>query len=119
MQKLYENYADNVSQLDRILRVGESFDIIKKRLVFGGGEATFYYIDGFIKDTVMQKLMMHFLSIKKLPHSARAFLDEALPYVETGESESVDVIVQSVLSGAAVMLASSFGASAVIIDART
>ena len=119
MQKLYREYAQNVAELDKLLRIDESFDLIKKRLVFGAGEATFYYIDGFIKDTVMQKLMMHFLSIKKLPQSARDFLDEALPYVETGESDHFDVIVQAVLSGAAVMLASSFGASAVIIDART
>ena len=119
MQKLYEEYAQNVAELDKLLRIDESFDLIKKRLVFGAGEATFYYIDGFIKDTVMQKLMMHFLSIKKLPQSALDFLDEALPYVETGKSERFDVIVQAVLSGAAVMLASSFGSSAIIIDART
>lgn len=119
MRKLYGGYAENVAELDKLLRVNESFDIIKKRLVFGGGEATFYYIDGFIKDTVMQKLMMHFLSIKKLPHSANEFLDENLPYVETDASDDVDLLIQMVLSGAAVMLASTFGASAAIIDART
>ena len=119
MRKLYSGYAENVAEFDKLLRVNESFDIIKKRLVFGGGEATFYYIDGFIKDTVMQKLMMHFLSIKKLPHSANEFLDENLPYVETDASDDVDLLIQMVLSGAAVMLGSTFGASAAIIDART
>ena len=119
MQKLGENYLENVKVFDSVLRVRESFDLIKKRLVFGDGEATFYYIDGFIKDTVMQKLMMHFLSLKKLPPSAREFTDRSLPYVETSVSSDLPLLVQSVLSGACVMLAPTFGACGVIIDART
>ena len=119
MRKLGENYDENVKAFDKILRVNESFDLIKKRLVFGDGEATFYYIDGFIKDTVMQKLMMHFLSLKKLPPSAREFIDRSLPYVETSESSDVDLLVQMALSGTCVMLGSPFGAYGVVIDART
>lgn len=119
MRKLGENYAQNVKVFDKTLRVDESFDLIKKRLVFGDGEATFYYIDGFIKDTVMQKLMMHFLSLKKLPPSAKEFIDRSLPYVETSETADMDLLIQMALSGACVMLGSTFGTYGVIIDART
>ncbi len=119
MKKLGTSYAENVKAFDTLLRVDESFDLIKKRLVIGDGEATFYYIDGFIKDTVMQKLMMHFLSLKKLPRSAREFIDNSLPYVETDETDNVDLLIQMALSGACVMLGSSLGAYGVIIDART
>jgi len=119
MRKLGENYKDNVKLFDTELRVNESFDLIKKRLVIGDGEATFYYIDGFIKDTVMQKLMMHFLSLKKLPRTAREFIDNSLPYVETDETENLDLLLQMALSGACVMLGSTFGSYGVIIDART
>ena len=118
MQRLYREYAENAAELDKLLRVDESFDLIKRRLVFGTGEVTFYYIDGFVKDTAMQKLMLHFLSIKKLPQSARDFIDEAIPYVEASESDNFDAAVTAVLSGAAVMLASSFNSSAIIINAR-
>ena len=119
MQKFSADYEENVKTFDRLLRVDESFDIIKKRLILGDGEATFYYIDGFIKDTVMQKLMMHFLSIKKMPDSAKKFIDGNLPYVETSETEDVSLLLQSVLSGAAVMLGSTFSSYGIIIDART
>ncbi|MBR2388017.1 MAG: spore germination protein [Clostridia bacterium] len=119
MRNLGENYKDNVKIFDTELRVNESFDLIKKRLVIGDGEATFYYIDGFIKDTVMQKLMMHFLSLKKLPRTAREFIDNSLPYVETDETENLDLLLQMALSGACVMLGSTFGSYGVIIDART
>jgi stage V sporulation protein AF len=119
MRRLQNSYAENVATFDKLLRISESFDILKKRLVVGSDELTFYYIDGFIKDTVMQKLMMHFLSLKKLPPSAEQFTDEALPYVETDVSEDVDHMIQMALSGAAVVLGSTFNMCGIIIDART
>ena len=124
-----KSYRDNVALMDGILRVKDNFDLIRKDLVVGSDRLTMYYIDGFVKDTVMQKLMMHFASQKGLefpvgPYDddmsvARRFVDHALPYVETDVTTEVGTMVQMVLSGATLMLGSAFGAEAVIIDART
>ncbi|MBP3666642.1 MAG: spore germination protein [Clostridia bacterium] len=135
---LTDSYSDNVALLDRILRVEESFDLIKKPLKVGKDEMTLYYIDGFIKDTVMMKLMMSFLaldgmdlpmeggtgsigSVTEETHTASAlrFCARALPYVETDVTDSTDTAVGMVLSGAAVMVGSPFGRAVVVIDART
>ena len=135
---LTESYSENVALLDRLLRVDESFDLIKKPLKIGKDEMTLYYIDGFIKDTVMMKLMMSFLALDGMtlptedgqgslgnpteePHSAAAlrFCARALPYVETDVTVDTTSAIRMVLSGAAVMLGSPFGACAVVIDART
>ena len=124
------SYPENVTLMDSLLRVADNFDVIKKVLCVGEEQLTLYYIDGFIKDTVMQKLMMHFLSQKSLtfpknPLSskdispARNFVDHALPYVETDVTDSVESMVRMVLSGAAVMLGSAFGTQGIVIDART
>ena len=45
-------------QMDRLLRVDENFDMLKKIVKVGEDELTFYYLDGFVKDAVMQKLML-------------------------------------------------------------
>lgn len=122
MNRLSKDYRKNVELLDRLLRVKENFDIIKKPLVMGRDELTFYYIDGFVKDAVMQKMMIYFLSVGKLGEGADAaqtFLDAHVPYVETELCESVDTLTQMMLSGAVVMLGSSFGDRAILIDART
>ena len=119
MHKLFSEYEKNVEYFDGELRVKDNFDVIKKVLKVADGEITLYYIDGFVKDTVMQKLMMHFLSLKKLPQSALEFMTESVPYVETDASEDTEFIKQMVLSGATALLGSSFGASAVVIDSRT
>ncbi len=119
MQRLTQDYKENIKLFDRMLRVDESFDVIKKKLKLTDGELTLYYIDGFIKDTVMQKLMMHFLSIKKMPKNAIDFIDTSLPYVETDPSTDADLLIQMVLSGTAVVLGSTFNECGIIIDART
>lgn len=119
MQGLGENYAQNVAQMDRLLRVEESFDVLKKKLLLADGELTLYFLDGFAKDTVLQKLMMHFLSLKKMPKSAQAFMEENVPYIETDVTADVSVMIHAVLSGGTLMLGSSFGASAILLDTRT
>ena len=123
MNRLSNDYQENVAFFDRLFRVEENFDIIKKPLMMGKDQLTFYYIDGFVKDGVMQKMMIYFLSVgglgDKNADAAQAFLDAHVPYVETGICESVDVLTQMMLSGAVVMLGSNFGAKAILIDART
>ena len=120
-------YADNVALLDRVLRVEASFDLIKKPLKIGADDMTLYYVDGFIKDTVMTKLMMSFLALKGLTDpaemgemsSALLFCARALPYVETDVTGETASAVRAVLAGSAVLVGSTFGAEVVMVDART
>ncbi len=117
--KLQESYIQNVNELEKTLRVEENFDVLKKVLRIGTGEVTLFYIDGLIKDGAMQKLFIYLLSLKEMPADAEVFLRENMPYVECDVTESRETILQMVLSGATVMLGSTFGAKAMIIDART
>ncbi len=119
MRKLGNNYKENVAFVNELLRVKENFDVLSKTLALSDGELTLYYIDGFVKDGVMQKLMMHFLSQKKMAKSAREWMETAVPYVETDVTADVELMLQMVLSGATLMLGSTFGGEAVIIDSRT
>ena len=81
MRRLSESYSENVAFMNKTLRVKENFDVLSKVLQIGDKEVTLYYIDDFVKDTVMQKLMMHFLSQKKLAPTAIDFMKSAAPYV--------------------------------------
>ena len=53
MRKLGEDYRKNVAFMNERLRVEENFDVLSKTLRFADGEATLYYIDGFVKDTYL------------------------------------------------------------------
>jgi len=119
MEKLCGDYSKNVNYIDSKLRVKDSFDVLKKTLKVGKGELTMFFIDGFTKDTVMQKLMMHFLSLKGVEGTDEEYMTKNLPYIETDVTDDVSVMITAVLSGATLMLGSSFGGEAIIIDTRT
>lgn len=105
--------------LDRLLAPNESFDLIKRRLIAGKNELTLYYIDGFVKDETMQKLMQGFTALKELPPSALQFADANVPYVEVETTSDQSKAIFMVLSGGVAMLGDTFGGEAVLIDART
>ena len=64
MQRLTDDYQANVELLSRRLGVDKSFDLICRRLPVGEDELTLFYIDGFVKDGVTQRLMQFYLSQK-------------------------------------------------------
>lgn len=69
-----------VRMMDDILRVRDNFDVIRKDMQIGRDRITLYYIDGFVKDSVMEKLMIFFLSLKRLvPEESGAPGESPLP----------------------------------------
>jgi len=109
--------------LDTVLRVNESFDLIKREMNIAQTKIVMYYIDGFVKAEMMQKLMVHFVSLKdfgdRCEGAAQKFARESVPSVEVDVTSSIDSIVLGVLSGCSAFLCEGFGKNAIIIDART
>lgn len=117
MKKLCEDYKLNVAELSARLRADESFDIIKRILRAGGKELCFFYVDGFIKDSEMQRIMQTLLGRQDLPDAREAEL--SLPYVEVERTSDMEKIITAVLSGQSAILAEPFGKDAILVDART
>ena len=117
MPNLTADYRENISKIATRLRVKESFDLIRRDLSVSGLGVSFFYIDGFIKDAELQRVMQFMLS-RTAPISA----DEALltlPYVEVDKTDDMETLAAAVLSGQAAVIAESFGSEAILIDART
>lgn len=117
MESLTLNYTENISFLSARLRVNESFDIIERHLTVASADVCFYYIDGFIKDAEMLRIMQFMLSQKELGNAEDML--RKLPYVEVEYTNDADKIIRSVLSGQAAVLTESFLGQAILIDART
>ena len=117
------NFDDDIKKLDTVLRVNESFDLIKREMSIAQTKIVMYYIDGFVKAEMMQKLMVHFVSLKDFGDgsegAAHKFARESIPSVEVDVTPSIDSIVLGVLSGCSAFLCEGFGKNAIIIDART
>lgn len=66
------SFKENIQYMDQTLPVEKSFDIIRREMEIGGKESVFYYIDGFIKDEAMLKIMdSFFLLQQKIFHRMR------------------------------------------------
>ena len=114
------SFKENIQYMDQTLPVEKSFDIIRREMEIGGKESVFYYIDGFIKDEAMLKIMDSFLSItaEDLPQDAETFSKQKIPYVEVDVLKCFDDILRNVLSGTAVFFVDGYDA-ALCMDCRS
>ena len=93
-------------KIDRDLRVEENFDINCCEIQIGGRDSWFYFIDGFIKDEVMQKIMEYFFSLQPedVEQGSTEFMTKNLPYVELDRLYETTEIETAVLSGTTCLL---------------
>ncbi len=115
--KLTGNYTEDIRRLCEVLGVGRNFDCISRHMKVGEDEVTFFYIDGFVKDAELQRIMGQVTGAKSAG-SMREML-ALVAYVEVGVATDDDKIVTAVLSGQTALLSESFGGEAILIDART
>ena len=119
-RKLSASFEENIRYMNEILPVKESFDIIRRDMVIGGKASVFYYIDGFIKDEVMLKIMDSFLSVTEedMPDDAEGFIRKQVPYVEVDITDGFDQVIRNVLSGPACLFIDGYS-ECIILDCRT
>ena len=116
-KRLLNDYAQNIEMISGELRVKESFDIIERHLTVCEKDMCFFYIDGFVKDGEMLRIMQYLLSQKTI--SSAEDLEKKIPYVEVELTHEPSKIIRAVLSGQTVVLAESFGDTAILLDLRS
>lgn len=119
MQLIYDDFDTTISNLNNTLRVNESFDLIYHTITIGEKSACLYFIDGFVKDDIMQKLQDYFSGLTKddMNTDAHSFLKK-LPYVEADMTDSLDTFKTNIFSGVTGLIIDGFD-KAVLIDCRT
>lgn len=117
-----KNFDEWIAEIDNELKPDKSFDIIKRPLKIGGRRAALYFIDGFIKDEVYEKIL-EFL-YKQTPEEIAGiddmscFAENKLPYVETDVAYTAREVVTAVLSGPSVLIIEGIR-GALLVDTRT
>ena len=115
-------YGSVVAMLDRDLRLNASFDIVGREIKIDKRNAKLYFIDGFCKDEILEKVMGFLMKAdeKEIKNckTTRDFANKFVPYVETDVHSKVSDFIKAVLSGAVGMIVEGYP-EAVMIDART
>ena len=121
MHQDFANYSQTVAAINRHLRVEESFDLVVKRLRIGEREATFYCVDGLVKDDVFQRILEFFCTLtekqlKDTPN-VQSFLNTYVPYAQSSIEPAPERFTTAVLSGAVGMIVEGFD-KPLILDPR-
>ena len=94
----------------QLLRIEDSFDLIRRRFMIGGKQAAFYTVDGFLKGEVSEKVMEFFYKIteEQMPEDFAGFLQQQIPYLDLLKVADQEVFVKSVLSGMSCLMVEGY-----------
>ena len=114
------NIENNITVLDKLTRANESFDIVKRIIRINKKKTALYFIDGLLKDDIMEKLMEFFYDISNdsFLKDADSFMENCIPYVEVTKSRNTSEIVTALLSGIALLTIDGIE-DIILIDTRT
>lgn len=117
---LPKNYTQSHKLLTEMLRSDESFDLIDREIDIGSRRASLFFIDGMVKDEVMEKIMEFFYAVEDFNdlHDAEAFMKKRVPYVEVAVVDDPQKICTDILSGIMMLLIDGYDA-AISLDVRT
>ena len=101
-----KDFEVNKKRMDEILHIKKSFDLLYRVVTIGGKKACFYFVDGFCKDEVMEKILefLYKITPEEMPATAHDFLKEKLPYGEIDLVSTENDFIQRVLSGVPVLM---------------
>ena len=118
---LKSDITANITELDSKLKPDKSFDVIRRDIIVAERVAALYFIDGFIKDEVFEKVMefLFKLTPEQLSgiNNMKEYMKEFMPYVEVQSVANSDDAITQVLSGPTVLLIDGIS-EALVIDVR-
>lgn len=114
------SFSHQREQLRQVLRFDQSFDIVERKITIGNKKAALYFVDGFAKDDILEKIMEFFYKNVKPEdlQTPEIFKEGFVPYVEVDLSSDFNSVATAVLSGICAVLVDGFD-KAVLIDSRT
>lgn len=120
MPKLYPSLSVSEPRLRGLLHADRNFDVIVRDVTFAGGrQAAFFLIDGFVKDTLFEKIMEFLYGLDESAFiSPDTFSHQGMPYCEVALEPCENKLITAILSGQTALLIDGFD-QAILLDIRT
>ena len=108
--------------MDELLGIDGSFDVCRRDITVCGTKCAVYFVDGLVKDDVLQRVLDTFLRLTEFRPASfadlKSFTDTLVSFAETSEITDYEDAVPAVLSGICVMFVDGI-AGALCIDCRS
>lgn len=105
-----KGYKQRQQAIDSLLNIQDTFDILKREVVIGNKNATFYMVDGFLKGETMEKVMEFLLGItpEDTPETFQDFVKKCMPYGDIITVTKEKEFIQYLLSGLTCLVIDGF-----------
>ncbi|MBQ7595428.1 MAG: spore germination protein [Clostridia bacterium] len=117
-----KDHKKNVLLLDTYFRVNENFDIIAREIKIGTKHAKIYFINGFVKDEMLERILEFFLKIQSSDfekcRDARDFASRFIPNTDAAVCGSIEQFATDVYSGQFGFILEPFG-EGIVLDTRS
>ena len=121
MEKISNDYRENVRVLDGLLGVGRSCDMVSRDYLIGGRRARLWVVDGFGSDSILERMGAFWLTLK--PENVMSltemqdFLDRYITFSESNVTFDISDAVTSVFLGKSLLAVEGL-AGVALIDAK-
>ena len=121
MEKISNNYRENVRMLDGLLGVGRSCDMVSRDYLIGGRRARLWVVDGFGSDSILERMGAFWLTLK--PENVvgltemQDFLDRYITFSESNVTFDISDAVTSVFLGKSLLAVEGL-AGVALMDAK-
>lgn len=115
-------YQNKIEEINEALAVKKNFDVVAKPLLVQDIHMMLYFIDGFAKDEILEKMMEFILKadIKETVKTKdiQVFCDRFISYLEVDVKKDIKEWTTAVLSGSILLFVEGYE-EGIVIDART
>ena len=121
MEKISNDYRENVRVLDGLLGVGRSCDMVSRDYLIGGRRARLWMVDGFGSDSILERMGAFWLTLK--PENVvgltemQDFLDRYITFSESNVTFDISDAVTSVFLGKSLLAVEGL-AGVALMDAK-
>ena len=121
MEKISNDYRENVRMLDGLLGVGRSCDMVSRDYLIGGRRARLWVVDGFGSDSILERMGAFWLTLK--PENVMSltemqdFLDRYITFSESNVTFDISDAVTSVFLGKSLLAVEGL-AGVALMDAK-
>lgn len=121
MEKISNDYRENVRVLDALLGVGRSCDMVSRDYLIGGRRARLWVVDGFGSDSILERMGAFWLTLK--PENVvgltemQDFLDRYITFSESNVTFDISDAVTSVFLGKSLLAVEGL-AGVALMDAK-
>ena len=117
-----EKYTELLSEIKSQIPVGESFDLLERKLEIAGRDAEMFFVDGLVDGSMMQRVLFSLFSLKteqlETAETMEQFLQSNLPFLDAMITRDVDQALKYLYSGLVPLLISGYD-GIIIIDCRS